>query len=190
MKIITGLGNPGKKYENTRHNVGFIIISNFGIKISDFSDWKINKKFNAEISEGKIGGEKIVLLRPQTFMNNSGQAVAAAARFYKIKPADLLIIHDDIDLPLGKLRIKKDGSSGGHRGVESIITALNSKNFTRLKIGVAPEARPKNFDAADFVLKKFIKAEAKKVSEITKKATEAVAVILAEGTDEAMNQFN
>ncbi|MFZ5363934.1 MAG: aminoacyl-tRNA hydrolase, partial [Patescibacteria group bacterium] len=145
---------------------------------------------NAENSHGKVGGEKIILLRPQTFMNNSGQAVAAAAKFYKIKPADILIIHDDIDLPLGKIRIKKDGSSGGHRGVDSIAAALGTENFIRLKIGVAPEIRPKNFEAANFVLKKLSKAETKKISETIKKTTDAVAVILSESAEEAMNQFN
>ncbi len=190
MKIIIGLGNPGEKYENTRHNVGFLAISDFRLKISDFSDWKLNKKLNAEISEGKIDGEKIVLLKPSTFMNNSGQAVAAAARFYKIKPVEILVIHDDIDLPLGKIRIKKDGSSGGHRGVESIIASLGANNFPRLKIGVAPEKRPKNFDAAKFVLKKFAKTEEKTVGEIIKKATEAAAMILSGNISQAMNQFN
>lgn len=190
MKLIVGLGNPGEKYENTRHNAGFIVIEKLKSKNENFSDWQFNKKFNTEISEGKIDGKKIILLKPQTFMNNSGRTVAAAARFYKIKPADILIIHDDIDLPLGKMRIKQGGSSGGHRGVESIITALGSENFVRLKIGVAPEARPKNFDAAKFVLKKFAKAEKKTVSDITKKATEAVALIIVKGAEQAMNQVN
>ncbi|MFA5128881.1 MAG: aminoacyl-tRNA hydrolase [Patescibacteria group bacterium] len=190
MKIIVGLGNPGEKYENTRHNAGFFIIENLKLENENFSGWKLNKKFNAEISEGKIGGGKIVLLKPLTFMNNSGQTVAAAAHFYKIKPDNILVIHDDIDLPLGKIRVKKDGSSGGHRGVESIITALNSENFSRLKIGVGPKERPKNFDAANFVLKKFSKSEEKTAGDITKKATEAVAMILAEGVSAAMNKFN
>jgi len=190
MKIIIGLGNPGEKYENTRHNIGFAVVSSFKFQVSSFSDWKTNKKFNADIANGKLGQEKVVLLRPLTFMNNSGQAVATAASFYKIKPADILIIHDDIDLPLGKIRIKKDGSSGGHRGVESIIASLGSKKFTRLKIGVAPDKRPKNFDAANFVLKKFAKTEEKTVGDIIKKATEAVAVILDLSTERAMNQFN
>ncbi len=190
MKLVVGLGNPGEKYENTRHNIGFTIVSNFKFQVSSFSDWKINKKFNAEISEGKIGGEKIILLKPQTFMNNSGQAVVAAAHFYKIKPTDILIIHDDIDLPLGKMRVKKDGSSGGHRGVESIITALGTNNFPRLKVGVGPKERPKNFDAANFVLKKFGKSEEKTLNLIIKKATEAVVTILSDGVQEAMNKFN
>ncbi|MBI5071704.1 aminoacyl-tRNA hydrolase [Candidatus Falkowbacteria bacterium] len=190
MKIIIGLGNPGEKYENTRHNIGFAVVSSFKFQVSSFPDWKINKKFNSEISEGKINGEKIILLKPHTFMNNSGQAVAVATNFYKVKPADILIIHDDIDLPLGKMRVKKDGSSGGHRGIESIITALGTNNFPRLKIGVGPKERPKNFDAANFVLKKFGKGEEKTLNLIIKKATEAVAVILSDGVQEAMNKFN
>jgi len=185
MKLVVGLGNPGKEYKNTRHNIGFEVVENLAE-----APLKMNKKFNAEISEGKINGEKIILLQPQTFMNNSGQSVAAAAHFYKIKPADILVIHDDIDLPLGKIRIKKDGSSGGHRGVESIIATLGSKNFTRLKIGVAPEKRSKNFNAANFVLKKFAKAEEKILAETIKKTTDAVAVILNEDVETAMNQFN
>lgn len=190
MKLIVGLGNPGKEYENTRHNIGFAVIGSWKLEAGSFSDWKINKKFNAEISEGKIGNEKIILLRPQTFMNNSGQAVAAAAHFYKIKPADILTIHDDIDLPLGKIRIKKDGSSGGHRGVESIITALGAENFVRLKIGVGPKTRPPRFDAANFVLKKFGKTEDKNLAEVIKKTTAAVAIIMNDGAETAMNQFN
>lgn len=185
MKLVVGLGNPGEEYKKTRHNIGFEIVE----KLADAA-WKLNKKFNGEISEGKIGREKIIFLKPQTFMNDSGRAVAAAAGFYKIKPADILVIHDDIDLPLGKIRIKKDGSSGGHRGVESIITALGSRDFFRLKIGVAPEARPKNFNAANFVLKKFGKAEDKTLEKTIKKATEAAALILSEDIGRAMNLFN
>lgn len=190
MKLIVGLGNPGREYANTRHNVGFAIVLSFKFQVSGFSGWQFNKKFNAEISEEKIDGKKIILLRPMTFMNESGRAVAAAARFYKIKPADILIIHDDIDLPLGKIRIKQGGSSGGHRGVESIIAALGSENFARLKIGVTPEARPKNFDAAKFVLKKFAKTEEKTVDDIIKKATDAVALIIDKSLPRAMNQVN
>jgi PTH1 family peptidyl-tRNA hydrolase len=185
MKLIIGLGNPGKEYENTRHNIGFEVIENLAEE-----PLKMNKKFNAKTATGKIEKEKIIFLQPHTFMNNSGRAVVAAAKFYKIKPKDILVIHDDIDLPLGKIRIKKDSSSGGHRGVDSIIASLNSEIFIRLKIGVAPKSRPKNFDAAKFVLKKFAKSEDKAVFEIIKKTTEAVAVIVAEGVETAMNQFN
>jgi len=190
MKLIVGLGNPGKKYEKTRHNVGFLALSNLRFKISDFSEWKLNKKFNAEIAEGKINGQKIILVKPQTFMNESGEAAAAASNFYKINPHDILIIHDDIDLPFGKIRIKKDGRSGGHQGVQSIINSLGTQNFIRLKIGVGPKTRPANFNAAKYVLQKFNRIEEKILAEIIKKATDAVAVILNEGVEKAMNQFN
>ena len=190
MRLIVGLGNPGKKYEKTRHNIGFVIVSSFRFQFSNFSDWKFNKKFNAEVAVENVNHAKIILAKPQTFMNESGRAVRAAADFYKIKPADILIIHDDIDLPLGKIRIKKDGSSGGHQGVASIIASLGSQDFTRLKIGVGPKARPKGFDAAKFVLKNFAKNEEKTVPETIKKTTEALIIILSDGVQEAMNKFN
>lgn len=190
MYLIIGLGNPGKKYEKTRHNVGFLTVNNLQLTIDSFSDLKLNKKFNAEIAEGKINSEKILLLKPQTFMNESGQAAAAAVRFYKIKTTNILVIHDDIDLPLGKIRIKKDGSSGGHLGVQSIINSLNTENFLRLKIGVGPKIRPPKFDAAKFVLQKFTKSEEKILSDAIKRATDAVDIILTEGVQLAMNKFN
>jgi PTH1 family peptidyl-tRNA hydrolase len=197
MKLIVGLGNPGAKYKDTRHNIGFAAISDLRFQISDFSDWKFDKKINGEIAEGRIDGERVILLKPQTFMNNSGDAVKKLIQYLKLaspaggsKIQNLIVVHDDIDLPLRKLRIKKDGSSGGHKGVDSIISALGSENFIRLKIGVAPEKRPPRFDAAKFVLKKFGKAENKTVAETIKKATEAVAMILSEGAEKAMNQFN
>lgn len=185
MKLVVGLGNPGEKYINTRHNAGFEVVKNLAEE-----PLAMNKKFNAEVSAGKIGKEKVVFLCPQTFMNESGRAAAAAAKFYKIKPADIIVIHDDIDLPLGKIRIKKDGSSGGHRGIDSVISSLGSENFIRLKIGVAPEKRPPRFDAANFVLKKFGKADEKILAGTIKKATEAVAVIVNDGAETAMNKFN
>ncbi len=196
MKLIVGLGNPGKKYEKTRHNVGFILISDFRFKISDFSDLKFDKKIDVEISEGKINGEKIILLKPLTFMNKSGEAVKKLINQksgiinQKSKIINLIVIHDDIDLPFSKIRIKKGGSSGGHLGVQSIINSLHTQNFVRLKIGVGPKTRPPHFDAAKYVLQKFSKTEEKILAETIKKATEAVAVILTEGVEKAMSQFN
>lgn len=190
MKLIVGLGNPGKKYEKTRHNVGFIAISNLRSQSSEYSDWKLNKKFTAEVAEGKINGKKIILLRPQTFMNRSGIAVRAAAAFYKIKPPDIFVIYDDIDLPLGKIRIRKDGSSGGHLGVQSIINLLGTQNFVRFRIGIGPEKRWKGFDAAKFVLQKFSKKEEKNINEAIKKIIDAIRVALDEGVEKAMTKFN
>jgi PTH1 family peptidyl-tRNA hydrolase len=190
MKIIIGLGNPGEKYEKTRHNIGFDIVSLFAdSKMPIFSEWKLNKKFNSEISEGKIGKTKIVLAKPQTFMNNSGEAVSCISRFYKVSSKDIIIIHDDIDLPFGKIRIKKTGSSGGHRGLESIIKFLGNENFVRLKVGVGPKKKI-NDDAAKLVLKKITKTEDKIISETKEKAVEAIVSILEDGLEAAMNYFN
>ncbi|MCK5459577.1 aminoacyl-tRNA hydrolase [Candidatus Parcubacteria bacterium] len=140
--LIIGLGNLGEKYRLTRHNAGFIAIDQFREQFikngSDFSEWKFNKKFNAEISKGEVENKKIILAKPQTFMNNSGAAVQAMMNFYKIKIKNILIIHDDIDLPLKTSKIQRNKSSAGHKGVQSIIDALNSKNFSRLRIGINP----------------------------------------------------
>lgn len=148
MKIIVGLGNPLPKYKNTRHNVGQMIVSAFQ-KINNFPEFKLKKKLESLISEGKIGEQKIILALPQTFMNESGRAIkeiirnllppvpqAGEAAVGKLEIRNLIIVHDDIDLPLGKIRIKKDGSSGGHRGIQSIIDCLKTENFIRLKIGI------------------------------------------------------
>ena len=190
MKIIIGLGNPGSKYDKTRHNVGFDLVSFYAdSEKSHFSEWKTNKKFDSEIAEGKINGEKIILAKPQTFMNDSGRAVFNIAKFYKVAPRDILVVHDDIDLPLGKIRIKKTGSSGGHRGIESIIESLGSEQFIRLKIGVGfPEN--KKIDAAKLVLKKISKVENKIIDETKKRVAEAISMIMENKEDEAMNRFN
>lgn len=191
MKIVIGLGNPGSKYEKTRHNIGFDVVSYYAeSRAPHFSEWKFNKKFNSEISEGKINKVKVILAKPRTFMNNSGQAVFDIAKFYKAEPHDILIIHDDIDLPLEKIRIKKAGSAGGHRGVESIIEKIGSEQFVRLKIGVGNGEEDKKIDAAKFVLKKISKDGNKIIAETKKRAAEAISMILEKGEDEAMNFFN
>jgi len=190
MKLIVGLGNPGKKYEKIRHNVGFLAIENLKLKIENCSEWKLNKKFNAEVAEGSINREKIIFVKPQTFMNNSGQAVWPIVKFYKIKPQDIFVIHDDIDLPLTKIRIRKDGSSGGHKGVQSIIDTLGTRNFVRFRIGIKPKIMPKTWDAAKFVLQKFTREEEKKIVQAIKKTAEAVLAAIAEGVEAAMNKFN
>ena len=142
MRAIIGLGNPGEKYRLTRHNVGFIAIDQFREQFikggCDFSEWKFYKKFNAKISKGEVENKKIILAKPQIFMNNSGRAVQALVNFYKIKIENILIIHDDIDLSLKTSKIQKGKSSAGHKGVQSIIDELNSKDFFRLRIGINP----------------------------------------------------
>jgi len=178
MKLIIGLGNPGKKYEKTRHNIGFVVvdevISNF-----QFSIFKQFPKFKSQISKGNIKDKKIIFAKPQTFMNNSGEGVRALIDFYKIDPEnDLIIIHDDKDIPLGTIKIQKDKSAAGHNGIKSIIQHLGTQNFTRVRIGVAPEDPRKIGNTADFVLKKFGFFEKKKINLGIDKAVEGVINLL------------
>ena len=141
MKLIVGLGNPGKKYEKTRHNIGFLVLDRLvqQHRECDFSNWEQSKKFNAEICGGTYKGEKVILVKPLTFMNNSGQAVGMIAQYYKIRPNDLIVAHDEKDIPLGEIRVQKDRGPAGHNGVKSIIEHCGTKNFTRIRIGIAPE---------------------------------------------------
>ena len=150
MKLIIGLGNPGEEYKKTRHNAGFLTMD----KIADDFQFPVSSsKFNAEISQGIIANEKTILAKPQTFMNNSGQAVKAILDYYKIKSEDIIIIHDDLDIPLGEYKISKNKNSGGHKGVQSIIDYLGTKDFTRIRIGIAIEN--KKTPTEKFVLERF-----------------------------------
>jgi len=185
MILIVGLGNPGKKYEKTRHNVGFMIIDEIARNFQ-FPTFNFQKKFNAQISERKIADRKIILAKPQTFMNNSGQTVKSLIKelinknnkrntsaMAEVLRQSLWVIHDDIDLPLGKIKIVKNRGSAGHKGVESIIKELKTKNFVRFRIGICPKTdKPKNPEK--FVLQKFNKGEEKIVKEVIKKTSAAV----------------
>lgn len=155
MKLIVGLGNPGKEYAGTRHNAGFFAADELAKKLG--AVFSINKKFNAELAETKNGRTKIFLLKPLTFMNRSGDAINAAIKYYKIKKTDILIMHDDKDIPIGQYRLQTNRGSAGHKGVESAIECLKTKNFTRLRIGVKAIKPIK--DTADFVLGRFTKTE-------------------------------
>lgn len=145
MKIIVGLGNPGKKYENTRHNVGFLSLDRIVKKMDEKdikTEFKLENKFQAEVAKFKLGSEDVVLVKPQTFMNNSGEAVKKVVSFYKIDPEkDLIVIYDDVDIPAGKVRIRSEGSSAGHKGLQSIIDTLATDHFMRVRIGIG---RPNN----------------------------------------------
>lgn len=154
LKLIIGLGNPGEEYTKTRHNAGFIFLDKVAKKF-DFPDFRFEKKFNAKLTEGKIGKTKIILAKPQTFMNKSGEAVGALARFYKIKPKDVAVAHDDKDILLGSFKIQLNRSSAGHKGVESVMRFLKTEDFTRVRLGTAPQNRKKMGDIADFVIGKF-----------------------------------
>ncbi|MFA4999062.1 MAG: aminoacyl-tRNA hydrolase [Candidatus Paceibacterota bacterium] len=188
MKLIVGLGNPGEKYKNTRHNVGFRAVDSFQ-KENGFPDFIFSKKFNTEISESTLNDEKVILAKPQTFMNNSGQSVKLFVSQYKLPLASLFIIHDDIDLPLGKIKISVDRGTAGHKGVDSIIRNLKTKKFVRFRIGIQPNyGKPKNTEK--FVIKKFNKEGEAILEKIIKKTVEAVRTTVEEGSEKTMNKYN
>lgn len=166
MKLIVGLGNPGKKYTKTRHNVGFMAVDVLLMKLDDSVKWKLSKKFNAEVAEVTIKDEKIILAKPMTFMNRSGEAVGLIMHYYKINPEDLIVIHDDKDLHLGKYKIQANRGDAGHNGVKSIIEHISTKKFNRIRIGIAAENEKKMEDTPKFVLGKFGLRERKSVKEM------------------------
>ena len=184
--LIVGLGNPGEKYEYTRHNAGFLTLDRLCVE----ENFKINKmKYKSVIGEVNICSHKCIAMKPQTFMNNSGEAVREAASFYKIPPEKIIVIFDDISLPCGKLRIRRKGSDGGHNGIKSIIYHLGSDNFPRIKIGVGEKPHP-DYDLADWVLSTFKKDEMEQLKNAVESACEAVRLIADGKTDVAMNKFN
>ncbi|PKL72600.1 aminoacyl-tRNA hydrolase [Candidatus Kuenenbacteria bacterium HGW-Kuenenbacteria-1] len=188
MKIIVGLGNPGKEYEKTRHNCGFMAIYNLQKTLNEnFDNFKFNKKFDALISQGDFNKEKIVLAMPQTFMNNSGKSVSALMNYYKLNSSDLFIINDDIDLPIIKIKISKNINSAGHKGVQSIIDYLETKAFIRFRIGIKPIHI---YNTKEFVLQEFTKEQEKNISENLEKITLAIKMTLKEGINNAMNKYN
>ncbi|MGN0243348.1 MAG: aminoacyl-tRNA hydrolase [Lachnospiraceae bacterium] len=185
MKLIVGLGNPGMQYETTRHNVGFMTID----KISEAFLIPVGtKKHKALVGKGMIGSETVILAKPQTFMNNSGESVRAITDFYHINPEDVIVIFDDISLDVGQLRIRAKGSAGGHNGVKSIISHLGTEAFPRVKVGVG--AKPPWQDLAAYVLGRFPKEEMAVMDEATNRACEAVYAMLHDGMQAAMNEYN
>lgn len=184
--LIVGLGNPGKKYELTRHNAGFL----FTDLLADKLGFKINKiQFKAITGTAEIAGKKCIIMKPQTFMNNSGEAVKQAAAFYKIPPEKIIVVFDDISLPCGKLRIRRKGSDGGHNGIKSIIYLLNSDKFPRIKLGVGEKPHP-DYDLADWVLSSFKKDELTALHDAAKKACDAIELMVGGDIDRAMSSFN
>jgi len=195
MHVIVGLGNPGEEYKHSRHNVGRAIVEAF-TRRGDFDVWKDDRKAHAQVAKGEYEGEKAALLLPDTFMNRSGTAVLP---FVKSKKAAerLIVVYDDIDLPLGSLKLSFGRSSGGHKGVESIIRSLKTKDFVRVRVGISPATasgkvrKPKTEQATiDFLMKAFRKPEEEKLKKITKRVHEALEVIVRDGRAAAMNEFN
>ena len=185
MKIIVGVGNPERKYDGTRHNIGFSVIDS----ICDEYNISLDiKKHKGLCGKGVIAGEKVMLVKPLTYMNLSGECVREVVEFYKAAPQDVIVIFDDISLPPGKIRIRPKGSAGGHNGIKSIISHLNSQEFWRIKCGVGD--KPKGYDLADYVLSRFTKEELPDIEEERKKAVEACECMITQGINEAMNQYN
>ena len=185
MKFVVGLGNPGRKYEETRHNIGFLVLAELAKR---YAASRPQGKFQGELSEISIGGQKVALLAPTTFMNLSGASVRAAVDFYKLDMAEVLVICDDLNLPLAKLRLRSQGSSGGQKGLGDIIRRLGTEEIARLRIGIGEV--PDGWETADFVLSKFDKTEKADIAEAVCRAADAVACWVTDGISEAMNRFN
>ena len=184
--LLVGLGNPGSKYESTRHNMGFLAVDG----LAQRKGFRFNKlRFRAWTAEWMVNGEKVLVMKPQTYMNLSGESVGEAARFYKIPADHVVVISDDISLPVGKLRIRTGGSAGGHNGLKNIILHLGTDQFPRLRVGVGEKPHP-DYDMADWVLGKFQGEDKKAIDQAVKRAADAVECILAEGIDRGMSRFN
>lgn len=183
MKLIVGLGNPGTRYRGTRHNIGFEVLDRLAVKLDTALD---REKFRGLIAETRRGGDKVMLLKPMTFMNLSGDSVAQAARNRVMAPEDLLVIYDEADLPPGRIRLRKDGSAGGHNGMKSIIERVGTQGFPRLRIGVGKDTGP----LADHVLSKFSPEERAAMNDVVEQAAGAALMWLDDGIDKAMNAFN
>ena len=181
MKLIVGLGNPGKDYKNTRHNVGFLVLDNY----LNTSDWK--EKFNALFHETRINGEKVIFIKPLTFMNLSGDAVVKYVNYYDVDVDDILVIHDDLDLPFSSYKLKKNSSAGGHNGIKSIISRLSSDAFARLKVGVSHD---RSIDTKDYVLGNFSKSEMDKFNEMQKDFNKIIESFVIDGIEKTMNIYN
>ena len=184
--LVVGLGNPGSKYENTRHNMGFLAVD----MLAEKEKFKFSKlRFKAWTATVELAGEKVLVMKPQTYMNLSGESVGEAARFYKIPPEHVLVISDDISIAAGKLRIRPSGSAGGHNGLKSIIQHLGSDKFPRIKVGVGSPQHAEH-DIVDWVIGKPMGEDAKILVQTLEKAAQAVSAVIAQGPEKAMNKFN
>jgi len=184
VKIIVGLGNPGAQYENTPHSVGFEAVDAIASEIG--AAWELKKRFNCLVASGTFAGQRVMLLKPQTFMNLSGEAVAPLVKYNNATAADLLVIQDDIDLPVGRMRVRKGGSCGGHNGIRNIIERLGTPDFVRLKLGVGKDRD----NVVAHVLGKFDPTTRETMNKVVAAAVKAAAAILTDGPDRAMNVYN
>jgi len=189
LKIVVGLGNPGLKYEFTRHNIGFRIVDSLARDIE--IEFKRVKSYYSLISRGTINNHKVMLVKPQTFMNLSGRAVSKVVSYYQIPHQDLLIVYDDLNLELGQIRIRKKGSAGGHKGMESIMQYLNSEDIPRLRIGIGNPSVNFNFDCVSYVLSNFNNNDERdKIKKVIQLSTEAVKMIIEDDFEKAMRKYN
>ncbi len=193
--LIVGLGNIGKEYDDTRHNAGFLLVD----QLQNFwgaPEWKEEKKMKAFVTQATFNNQKIILAKPTTFMNLSGEAVSLLANFYKVAPTNLWIVHDDLDLPLGKIRLRKDGSAGTHNGMKSILQHIPTNTFPRLRIGIESRGNeagyevPGQMDTSNFVLGRFLSKEKPVFTKALEKAQSAIETALKKGIQAAMNEFN
>ena len=195
MKLIIGLGNPGDKYNGVRHNLGFMAVDELAKKM-DNGQWTMDKKLKSEIFNFQFSIFNCLLVKPQTYMNNSGMAVALVAKYYKILPEDIIIVYDELDLPLGKIKVRMGGAAAGHHGVESIIEALGTDKFIRVRLGIgnlktqSAEHGTQHVDTNHFVLESFMHSEKSKVKHMLKTAMKALEILLEDGLEKAQAQFN
>ncbi|MDD5109973.1 MAG: aminoacyl-tRNA hydrolase [Patescibacteria group bacterium] len=190
VRLIVGLGNPGEQYERTWHNIGFLVLN--ALREADdyrYGEWILEKKYNAEIAAGTLPDIRLMLAKPMTMMNNSGSAVSALMQFYHLRPDDLWVVHDEIDLPLGEMRISRNASAAGHKGVQSIMDALGKNTFTRFRVGIGTAERGE-LPAEDYVLRPFPETAAAAVAAAVERAVEAITLAQMAGVTEAMNQYN
>lgn len=179
MKLIVGLGNPGKRYEKSRHNIGFFVLNAFQSKFQDvLSDWQLSKKFNAQVSGGMVNGKKILLAKPMTYMNHSGQTVGLIGHYYKLTPEDIIVIHDDKDLLLGEIRVHTGRGAAGHNGIKSIIAHIGKDDLTRIRVGVASRNEKRMKNTAKFVLGKFGLLEKKKTDQAVAQSVKEILELL------------
>ncbi len=184
--LIVGLGNPGDEYKMTRHNIGFMLID----RIASTFNISMKRKFQGMYGIGEILGKKVYLLKPETYMNRSGISVRECADFYKIDVSDIIVAHDDINIPFDSIKLKHNGSSGGHNGIKSMINMLSTQEFKRLKIGVGMDMDAKGGDQSNYVLGKFNQYELKSMDDILGRSVSALELVLTDGIVKAMNEFN